>query len=62
MESAVFFRNRKRGVVEFVRVFELCLPLPTYVERKPVWESRNYTFRSPMERSIIDRLQLRQRR
>jgi len=33
-ESAIFFRKRKLSVVEFVRVFELYLPLPTYVERK----------------------------
>ena len=34
MESAIFFSNWKLGVVEFVRVSELYLPLPTYVERK----------------------------
>ena len=34
MEAAIFFRNRKLSVVEFVQVSELYLPLPTYVERK----------------------------
>jgi len=59
IEAAIFIRNRKLGVVEFVRVSELHLPLPSYVEWKTrLGKSPITSFRAQWNTALASRMWL----